>query len=480
MRIKTFSNLLIALPLIFLCALLPASAQAREVPVPPDKIKYPPLEFNLPQAERIALPNGMVLFYIPDHELPLVSVSIIMRAGSVYDPPGKEGLAGLTAYLLRTGGTTDINSDDLDRRLDYLAVSPSISASSDSASVYFSFLKSDMDECLSLLAEMMFKPAFEEGKVQLALSQKLEDLRRIGDNPQRLAFREFYRLLYPDDPRGRYSTPDSVKNISPTDLSAFHSAYYFPANMLVAVSGDLSREEAIDAIKKYFGNNKTALGPVAPAPTPAKLATGVFFINKTLTQATFVNGELAPDQNDSDFYAFSILDFIIGSGGFPSRIFSAVRNNEGLAYSAGSFYSASYGYGIFGTYAVTKTASTFRAVTLINDILHDAASGSITHDELQWAKNSILNAFIFSFETPHGIAVRQMAIEFEKLPADYLISYRKNIEKVTLADLKHVARKYLNKDKRLTLILGDTKKFGTMPEGWGEPVFIEKLSEDEN
>lgn len=480
MKNKTLHSLFLSLLVIFICTLSPVTAYTRGDLVPPDKIKYPPLEFNLQQAERIALPDGIVMFYMPDSELPLVSISIIMRAGSVYDPPGKEGLAELTAYLLRTGGTADIASDDLDRRLDYLAVSPSFSASSDRASVYFSFLKSDMDECLSLLSNMMFNPAFEEKKVQLALSQKLEGLRRIGDNPQRLAFREFNRLLYPDDPRGRYATPISVKNILRADLCAFHSEYYFPANMIVAVSGDLTREEAIDAIKKYFVRGKTTRAPVAPVPPPVKEATGLYFINKPLTQATFVSGEPAPPHNDPDFYAFSILDFVIGSGGFPSHIFSAVRNNEGLAYSAGSFYRALSTHGIFGTYAFTKTASTFHAATLINEILHDAASGLITHDELQWAKDSILNAFIFSFETPHGIATRQMAIEFEKMPADYLLSYRKNIQKVTLADLKRVARKYLDKDKRLTLILGDTGKFGALPDGWEKPVFVEPLSKDEN
>ncbi len=185
-----------------------------------------------------------------------------------------------------------------------------------------------------------------------------------------------------------------------------------------------------------------------------------------------VSGEFTLSKNDPDFYAFSVLDFIIGSGGFPSRIFSAVRNNEGLAYSAGSFYRARTNYGVFGTYAFTKTASTFQALHLINSILHDVAAGSISQAELDWAKKSILNGFIFSFEQPGQIASQQMTIAYEKLPADYLSGYRKRIEAVTRDDLKRVAAKYLNEKRRLTLIVGDTDQFGKLPDKWEQPVFI--------
>jgi predicted Zn-dependent peptidase len=480
MKNKIRRYLFIAMLFFFLPATFFSTAKADVRLVPADKIKYPPLKFSIQLAERIELENGIVVFYMSDREVPLVSISATIRAGSIYDPPQKEGLAQLTAYLLRTGGTAGIKSAELDRRLDFLAASPYFSTSSENVSVDFSFLKSDMDECLHLLSEMMRKPAFEEEKIQLGLSQKLEELRRIEDNPQSLAFREFNRLLYPDDLRGRYATPASIKNIARADLISFHSEYYFPANLVMAVSGDLSRREAIEAVQKHFGSWFSPRPADAPAPPPVKEADGLFFIDKPLSQATLISGEFAASHNDPDFYAFSILDFIIGSGGFPSRIFSAVRNNEGLAYSAGSFYRARSGYGVFGTYAFTKTSSTLRAGGMINDILRDAASGSIKQDELDWAKKSLLNALIFSFETPHRIAARQMVIEFEKLPADYLTSYARKIEEVTLADLKRVARKYLKQNKRMTLILGDTQNFGPIPEDWGKPVFIQPLSKDKN
>ena len=458
--------------LVLLCGMIVSGASAAQKFISPDKLKYPGLDFRVPEAERLLLDNGIVLFYLRNDELPLVSVSALVRTGSLHDPHGKEGLAELTAYTMRTGGTKQLSSGDIDQRLDFLAVSPSISMSLDSASVHFSFLKSDLDVCLNLLAQILIEPAFEEEKLQTALSLKKEELRRVADNPQKFAFREFNRLLYPSDPRGRYATPTSLKQITRDDLTSFHREYFFPSNVIFAISGDISKEEAINKIRQYFGHWKDSRQAISIAPPPKEPGHGLFFIRKEIPQSTVVSGEFTISKNDPDFYAFAILDFIIGSGGFPSKIFSAVRNNEGLAYSAGSFYRARSNYGVFGTYAFTKTASTFQALHLMNSILDDVVAGSVSQDELDWAKKSLLNGFIFSFEQPDQIASQQMTIAFEKLPDDYLINYRKRIEAVTREDLKRVAGKYLNAKRRLTIIVGNTDQFGKLPEQWEQPIFI--------
>jgi predicted Zn-dependent peptidase len=136
-----------------------------------------------------------------------------------------------------------------------------------------------------------------------------------------------------------------------------------------------------------------------------------------------------------------------------------VRNNEGLAYSAGSFYRPKPAYGVFGTYAFTKTSSTLKTLSLLNSVLENIQSDTITDKEIGWAKKSIENGFIFSFVTPEQIAWQQMNLEYEKLPADFLLNYRNKIKNVTMKDLNRVAVKYLNKTKNVVLILGDSKKF---------------------
>jgi len=472
MRNKLLPSSFSGLLLILLGVFFSVQAFAFQNFPPPDKMTFPRLEFHIPQAEKILLENGMVLFFLEDRELPLISISAMLYSGSMCDPPGKEGLAELTASVMRTGGTSKLSSSEVDRRLDFLAASPSISMSLDAASVHFSFLKTDLAHCMDLLSQMIRTPAFEQEKLDLAISLQQEDLRRIADHPQRLAFREFNRLLYPNDPRGRYVTSDSLKKIDRSDLIRFHEDFFYPANMLFSVSGNLSREEAIRMMNQYFGDWQSDRRRRTIAPAPKETGHGVFLIQKPLPQSTVITGHMTVSKKDNDYYAFSLLDFIIGSGGFNSRIFSAVRNNEGLAYSAGSFYRARPTYGVFGAYAFTKTESTAQALHLINAIFKDVASGSITQNELDWSKKSTVNSFLFSFEKPENVVSLQMTMDFENLSADFLSGYRERIEKTTREDLRRAGARHLKGKKTLTVIVGDADRFGHLPETVMQPVLI--------
>jgi zinc protease len=151
-----------------------------------------------------------------------------------------------------------------------------------------------------------------------------------------------------------------------------------------------------------------------------------------------------------------------------------VRNNEGLAYSAGSFYRAHSSFGVFGAYALTKTSSTMQTLSLINSVLDDINSNSVTGDELSWAKQSINNGFIFSFTSSESIANLQMGIEFQQLTADYLEKYRERIEHVSPEDLKKLANTYLDKTNNVVLILGDYKNFDKPVNQIPEPVIIKQ------
>jgi predicted Zn-dependent peptidase len=356
-----------------------------------------------------------------------------------------------------------------------MAASAAIAMSTESSQVIFSVLNKDIDPGLDLLAQILIQPAFEQNKFELARQLKNEELRRLKDDPKSLAFREFSRLIYRGDPRGRFPSHKSLANIERDDLIKFHDRFFQPDNIMFAVSGDITKEEAVNKFRKYFGDWKAGgISADIPSP-PQKSNAGVYYIDKEISQSTIISGQFAASKNDSDFYAFTVLDFIIGSGGFPSRIFSAVRNNEGLAYSAGSFYRPKPAYGVFGTYALTKTSSTLKTFSLLNSVLENIHSNTITDKEIDWAKKSIKNGFIFSFVTPEQIAWQQMNIEYEKLPADFLLNYRNKIENVTVKDLNKVAVKYLDKTKNVVLILGDGKKFG---ESWTTDQHILITPED--
>jgi len=468
--IKYFTFLLLTV-LIITGGAFPAAATSSSPLPSPDKIKYPPLQFNLPQTQRVVLENGIVLYILEDHELPLVNIKALIKTGTMYDPDNKEGIAELTAYVMRTGGTAKLNSAEIDSRFDFMAAEASIAMSMESAQVNFSVLNKDLDPGLDLLAQILIQPAFEQNKFELARQLKNEALRRLKDDPQSLAFREFNRLIYRGDPRGRFPSHKSLANIDRNDLIKFHNRFFQPDNIMFTVSGDITKEEAVNIFRRYFDDWKTSGIPANVPPPPQKSNAGTYYIDKEISQSTIISGQFAASKNDPDFYAFTVLDFIIGSGGFPSRIFSAVRNNEGLAYSAGSFYRPKPAYGVFGTYAFTKTSSTMKTLSLLNSVLENIQSNTITGKEVDWAKESIKNGFIFAFVTPEQIAWQQMNIEYEKLPADFLINYRNKIEDVTLKDLNKIAVKYLDKTKNVVLILGDSKKFD---ESWttGQHILI--------
>lgn len=443
---------------IFAGPVFAAPQRASALPSP-DKIHYESLRFDLPQTNRVVLENGIVLYILENHELPLININALVKTGSIHDPNGKEGTAELTAYVMRTGGTANLSSSEIDKRFDLLAAKASVTMSTESAQVSFSVLSKNLDSGLELLAQILIHPVFEHEKIELARLLKNEELRRLKDDPQRLAFREFNRLLYRSDPRSRFPSGKSLSNITRDDLVDFHNRFFTSNNVMFAVSGDITKEEAVEKFKTYFGDwRKADVIPDIPALSPASNP-GIYLINKDIPQSTIVTGLFVAAKKSRDYYPFTVLDFITGSGGFSSRILNVIRNNEGLAYSAGSFYRARPKYGVFGNYAFTKSSTTMKTLSLLDSVTENVKTKSFTPRELNWAKKSIINGFIFSFDTPEQIVWQQMNIDYENLPADFLTNYRDKIERVTIQDLNHAAAAYLDVTKNTVLILGDSKNF---------------------
>jgi predicted Zn-dependent peptidase len=400
--------------------------------------------------------NGIVLYHLPNIELPLVSVSLVIRTGSIFDPAGKEGLADLTATVMRTGGAASLSGDLMDDRIESLAAILRVSADRESSNASLSVLRKDLAEGLDLFSRILMAPSFEEKKLALAKNLKLEELRRLRDDPQKLAFREFQRMFFRGDPRGSYPSRSSVQSITRDDLIRFHERYFHPANVMIAMTGDLSASEARELATRYFGAWRSTAA-AAQIPPPAKgLPGGMFFLLKDTPQSVIVSGRFSPSKRESRFYPFELLDFIAGSGGFRSRIFQQIRTDEGLAYSTGSFYRARPDYGLFGTYVLTKAESTVRALAVLNSILGDLSTRPVRVEELSSAKKAIDNSFIFSFASAERIVSQYVSAEYDGLPGDYLKNYRKRIEAVTEKDLLDAAARYLSATSpSVTLILGN-------------------------
>ena len=438
------------------------SATAQPQPVPlirPDSLTYPALHFKPPQAERVTLRNGMIIYVLEDHELPLVNIHAVMKAGSYFDPEGKEGLAELTGILMRTGGTELMSGTAVDEELEALAIDINLSAQTENCTVSFSSLKNNLNRGIDILSQIMRQPVFGEGKLLLAKSLKMEELRRIGDDAQQFAFREFNRVLYRGNPRGRLPSLSSVGKITRDDLLRFHERYFKPDNIMVAITGDITKTEALMLLEKYFGNWPNKGAAVEMLPPANSLKEGLFYLPKDVPQSVVITGRFAPAKKSADSYPFTVLDFILGSGGFGSRIFQEIRTNQGLAYSAGSFYRPKGDYGVLGTYAMTKSSTTGKALSLLRSITESIKNDSIGNAELTWAKKSLNNSFIFSFRSTEQIARQQMMLEFDQLPQDYLLKYQDKISRVTREDVARVAGHYLIPAKTITLVMGQEKNF---------------------
>ena len=414
----------------------------------PDRITYKPLAFTPPRAERATLQNGLVLYILPNHELPLVKITAVIRTGSMYDPPEKEGLAELTGQVMRTGGIEGMTGSALDETLESMAAILTMSVHRDSGVLSLSVLKNDREKGMELFSRILMKPRFEPEKLALAKDLKIEELRRISDDPQKLAFREFGRIMHEGSPRGRLATANSIGRIQRDDLIRFHGRFYHPKNVMISVSGDINRNEAEALVNRRFGNWQSSEKRPEPLPFPGPKEGKVFFLPKDLPQSIVIFGWLAPAKKDARFFPFEIIDFIVGSGGFRSRIFQEIRTNQGLAYSAGSFYSARSGYGIFGAYTLTKSESTVKVISLLRGIIEDIGKRPVPEKELEITKNSIANSFIFSFTSADQIALQQLMIEYEGLPEDYLITYRNNINNVNIKDVSKVAGEHLDPKRR--------------------------------
>ena len=425
----------------------------------PDKLTYQPLPFKPQQAQRLVMENGIILYILEDHELPLVNVSAVFRAGSAYDPADKAGLAELTARMIRTGGTQMVNGNVVDDTLAFYGISLDFSTETDFASAHLSALKQNWIVGFDLFSQMLMRPAFEEKKLQLAKDLLIEELRGVVDEPSKFAFREFRKLLYRGNPRGNLTTPSSIKTIQRLDLIDFHKRFFYPHNIMITITGDITPAIAVETVRRYFGSWQVP-GKTEKIPPPSSREDRlIYHIQKDIPQSVIIAGRFSPSKKGSDFYPFTVLDFILGSGGFQSRIFQEVRSNRGLAYSTGSFYRARDEYGVFGAYAITKSSSTTEVLSLLRTIIGDMKDKGVRGSELAWAKKSLNNSFIFSFQSVDQIAYQQMMIEYDTLPQNFLSTYRKKIGEVSEEDINHTAARYFTSQNFVTLVLGNETAF---------------------
>jgi zinc protease len=426
----------------------------------PREMTFSPLSFHFPMAERMTLSNGMVVYLLEDPELPLIRLSAMVRTGSMYDPPNLSGLAKVTAKVLRNGGTADRTPQAVNEALEGMGARLEFSMEMESGSLSLVARKEDFPGALSILAGLLMNPGFDPDQVDLAKKEAIETVRRSNDNPEEIAYREFRKVLYGGNPPGREPTLESVAGIQRADLLAFYRKFFHPNNLLVGISGDFRKREMIETLEKAFYGWERALVelPYVPLPPPRE-GKSVQYAAKDLPVSTVLLGHLSLPLGHPDYFAFQILNFILGAGGFNSRLVREVRSNQGLAYAVGSFYRGRVGYGVFGTFCQTRSQSTHRVISLLYEIMGEMKKKPPDRRDLEWAQKAMINQFIFSFTSSAEVVRRLMKLEYEGLPEGYLERYQEAVGSVTQEDLGRAAREHLQPEKSVLLVVGKEEDF---------------------
>jgi zinc protease len=426
------------------------------------QIKKPPLRpFNPPQPVRVALPNGMVLFLQEDHELPLIGGFARIRGGSREEPGEKTGLASLYGQAWRTGGTKGRTGDALDDFLEARAAKVETGGGLDSTNVSFDCLKVNFEEVFPVFLELLREPEFRDDKIALARNQLNTGIARRNDNPQAIAFREARKLGYgADSPYGRVEEYATVAAVTRDDLLGWHKAYVHPNNVVFGMVGDFDAKAMEAQLRKAF-----ASWPKGPAAAKVKAAfadprPGVYFVQKDdVNQSNIRLLHLGTTRDNPDYYALEVMNEVFG-GGFSARLFSNIRSKKGLAYNVGGGVGMNYDHpGLFMLSMGTKSETTAAAIDALHEEIDNLMKTPATAEELQRAKDAILNSFIFNFDTAGEVLRAKMQYEFYGYPLDFLERYRTGIEKVTAEDVARVARQYVHKDKLAVLVVGKAADF---------------------
>ncbi|HEX7878191.1 MAG TPA: pitrilysin family protein [Candidatus Eisenbacteria bacterium] len=440
-------------------------------------VKITPLEWKKPEPTTIKLRNGVTVYLMEDHRLPLISFYGTVRTGALYDPPGKAGTAGLMGNLLRTGGTAKRPWDQVDAEVDRLAMSVSTGVGNESGNASFQVLTENFQPALNLLFEMLREPAFDAEKLALAKEKIKDGIRRQNDNPVQIALRELPRRLYgTDHPRGFAPTFATVDAITRQDLVDFHKKYYVPSNFLIGVAGDFDPKTIAATIEAAMGSwpDATVELPSVP-PVPMNTPRAIFQADKTsATQSTILISRLGTKVGDPDAAALEVMDFILGSGGFTSRVVEAVRSDEGLAYASGSALQlGNLDPGPEIVYAISKGESTVKALEIMLREIGRMRDEPVTKAELSRATNGLLNAEVFNYDQPDKVLASVLDLAYYGLPQDLPTKRLEALAKVSAEDVQAMARKYLPDDQLQILVVGAAANFDKPLSSIGPVTTIE-------
>lgn len=410
---------------------------------------------------RDSLDNGLILLTTEDHKLPMVDIVAVVKAGSIYDPKGKEGLANLVANLLIRGTKTKTR-EAINETIEFVGGQLRSSASYDYTQLSIRILSKDLDLALDLLSDFLQNSVFSDSEVMKTKKEVRSGIKRFEDEPDEVGLKEFRRLLFQGHPYGNpISGYDStVSEIRPQEIKEFYNNYYCPNNTFLIAVGDFNPQELKAKIAQRFLNWQPRPVPeiTITEPQPFTKPKVKIITKKDINQSYIFLGHLGIQENHPEVFPIRVMNFILGGSALSSRLGEKVREQQGLAYDVRSGFERNLLRGAFIAETQTKTDNTQIAINTILKEIRDMKLAGATQDELSRAKKYYTGNFpltIDSFTDKLGLLLR---IERYRLGLDYLDKFNEKVNKVTLEEIKSAANKYLDPDHYLLVIVSNLTK----------------------
>ncbi|MGZ8380876.1 MAG: M16 family metallopeptidase [Nitrospira sp.] len=409
---------------------------------------------------RFITPNGMTVLVLEQHFLPIVEIHALIKAGSAQDPPEKAGLANFVASLLDEGTTTR-SSRQLAEQIDFVGGSLGAQAGEDFTTASARTLKKDIDLGFTLLADILQRPAFPKHEFERVRSQILGEITSDNDDPGHVAMKAFNQLVFQNHPY-RWpvnGTEETLGKVTLADVQNFYAKEYLPNQVILTIVGDVTVDQATTLVQTYFGSWKKGVVQPRTVKKPAAIEKKIVqLIEKDLTQSTIVIGHPGISRTNPDYYAVTVMNHVLGAGGFSSRLMDTIRDKQGLAYGITSHYDARALPGSFWINLQTRTETTNQAISGVLAEMKAIREAPVSDQELADAKAFLMGSFPLRLDSTSKLAQVLAQVEFFGLGFDYFSQYQKWIERVTKEDVQRVAKQYLDPQHYALVVVGNIAK----------------------
>jgi len=415
----------------------------------------------MPPVQRTVLPTGLVLLVSEEHSLPFVTFQLLIDSGAWKDPSGEEGLAHLTARGLLLG-TSKRTVNAINEELDFMGASLSSSSGRDYSTLNLKVLKKDLDKGLELFMEVLTQPTFPEEEIRRETEKTLAAIQSEEDRPEEVAEKEFEKTLFLNSPYGHpvEGTKESVSRLTREGVVGFYRSHYHPNGAILIVVGDITDGEMKTKLIPRLQKWPMSEIPKLPFITQFAKEQETVKINRPITQANIILGHAGVSRGNPDFYAITVMNYILGGGGFASRLMEEIRNKRGLAYSVASFFDPGKYPGSFQIVLQTKNASAREAISLSLQQMERIQKELVSEKELEAAKKYLIGSFPMRLDTQGKLANFLTQVEYYGLGLDYPEKYPSLIRSITREEVLRVAKEYLHPKNIIQVIVANLKEAG--------------------